>query len=63
MGRSSPSVAFMRYWAAGRIVRWSVSADDNEFDAEGGLASQMHVYGTICDLCIGSKAIVWHTHN
>ena len=24
MGRSSPSVAFMRYWAAGRIVRWFV---------------------------------------
>ena len=29
-------------------------------DAEGRLASQIHIYGTICDLCIGSKTIVAH---
>ena len=30
-------------------------------DEQGiGLASQIHVYGTICDLCIGSKTIVAH---
>ena len=54
--------AFVRFWVAGRIDSWSVhwllatngnSADGNEFDAEGRLASQMHIYGTICNLCIG----------
>ena len=29
------------------------SADGNQFDAEGRLASQLHTYGTTCNLCIG----------
>ena len=61
--------AFGRFWVAGRIGSWSVlvfgaewiiSGRQRKFDAEGRLASQIHVYGTICDLCIGSKTIVAH---
>ena len=29
------------------------SADGNQFNAEGRLASQLHIYGTTCNLCIG----------
>ena len=29
------------------------SADGNQFNAEGRLASQLHIYGTTCSLCIG----------
>ena len=54
--------AFGRFWVAGRIGSWSVlvfgakwiiRGRHDEFDAEGRPASQMHVYGTVCNLCIG----------
>ena len=61
-GAGGAQAAFVRFWMAGRGDSWSalafgakwiISGDGNEFDAEGRLASQMHIYGTICNLCIG----------
>ena len=34
-------------------AKWIISGRQREFDADGRPTSQMHSYGTVCNLCIG----------
>ena len=53
-----------RFAAGGRVridswpvlafgAKWIISGRQREFDADGRPTSQMHSYGTVCNLCIG----------
>ena len=34
-------------------AKWIINGRQREFDADGRPTSQMHSYGTVCNLCIG----------
>ena len=65
--------AFVRFWVAGRSDSWFVLilAFGAKWIINGRqrvrcgrpVASQMHIYGTICNLCIAVRRLSWPTHN
>ena len=55
VGRSSPSMAFMRSSAAGRIVRWFVLVFGAKWLSAGSIrvaGATMHLWGKICNFAL-----------
>ena len=49
-----------RLWMRRAIKKSAGVCTDRSSMRKAGLASQMHIFGTICSLCIGWKTIVAH---
>ena len=63
VSRSSPSVAFVRYWAAGRMARWFVLVFGAKWFSAGSLrlagARQQGICWAICDFALVGTCEFW----